>query len=60
MVDELAQVLGPPDIDPVPVHWVAVERQLGLALPGDYKTFADRYPALFVNEYLRLNREQCS
>ncbi|WP_160169777.1 SMI1/KNR4 family protein [Amycolatopsis rifamycinica] len=59
-VTELAKVLGHPDVDPLPVDWAAVERQLGVGLPADYKAFADAYPALFINEYLRVCHPSCS
>ncbi|MBK3576239.1 SMI1/KNR4 family protein [Streptomyces sp. MBT65] len=36
------------------VDWRTVTRLLGIDLPTDYKEFADAYPALEVDEFLRV------
>lgn len=59
-VDELAAFLGSPGAGPRPVDWASVERALGTRLPADYKAFADAYPAIFVNEYLRVSHPSSS
>jgi hypothetical protein len=42
-VDRLAELVAPPP-GQVPTHdWVNIERQLGTALPDDYKRLVDRY-----------------
>ncbi|MFE0024919.1 hypothetical protein [Amycolatopsis sp. NPDC059021] len=59
-MDELAAMLGAPAEAPLPVDWRTVEERLGLRLPSDYKSVADRYPAMFVNEFLRITHPACT
>ncbi|MBE1577758.1 hypothetical protein ACFORH_11235 [Amycolatopsis roodepoortensis] len=58
-MDELFSLLGVPSIQPTAVDWDDVEAKLGTGLPADYKMFSDRYPALFVNQYLRVAHPSC-
>ena len=49
----LARVLGLPEIRAgAGADWSPVEAQLGVALPGDYKTFVDAYGAGMVDDHL--------
>jgi|SRR4051794_18559356 hypothetical protein len=58
-VDELVKIIGMPDVEPEAVDWLSVERDLGVRLPADYKAFCEIYPAMFVNEYLRVCHPSC-
>lgn len=53
-IDALVAVLPPPDgVLPVTAsRWDAVERQVGTALPPDYKAFIDRYGLGRIAEFL--------
>ncbi|MCH5672359.1 SMI1/KNR4 family protein [Streptomyces gilvus] len=36
------------------VDWTALERSLGVGLPTDFKEFAEAYPAVEIDEFLRV------
>jgi hypothetical protein len=41
--DELLALVAPPEDPPPPPDWEAVERDLGVRLPADYKWLVERY-----------------
>lgn len=52
-IEQLASLLGPtPRTHADPAHWEALERTLGLTLPGDFKEFTDAYGPCSVAEFL--------
>ena len=57
MLERLRQLLPPP-ADPVepgrPDGWAAAERNLGTALPGDFKAFTELYGSGTVDDFLYL------
>ncbi len=57
MLERLRQLLTPP-ADPVepgrPDGWAAAERNLGTALPGDFKAFTELYGSGTVDDFLYL------
>ncbi|MFC0036842.1 hypothetical protein [Actinomadura rayongensis] len=48
----LVDFIGPPVAPPAPVDWQEVVQVLGTDLPSDYKELADKYPLLFINEWI--------
>lgn len=53
--DELREILGEPRFrwtDPEP--WEALEQELGLRFPADYRQFVDAYGAVLINNQLTL------
>ncbi|MEV6906074.1 hypothetical protein [Amycolatopsis sp. NPDC051071] len=58
-MDELYAVLGAPTVESIAVDWAGVEERLGTELPADYKGFSNKYPAMFVNQFLRVAHPSC-
>lgn len=57
MVDaavRLQELLGDPDFLPEAVDWRAVEGELSLTLPRDYKEFCGSYPAMELDDFLSI------
>ncbi|MFD7550724.1 SMI1/KNR4 family protein [Streptomyces sp. NPDC059816] len=53
--DELRELLGEPGFTGAdPAAWTALERELGLVLPADYRHFLDAYGAILINNQLTL------
>ncbi|BCJ40073.1 hypothetical protein GCM10010168_29310 [Actinoplanes ianthinogenes] len=48
----LAAILGDPDPSGVDVDWAAVEAQLGVTLPADYKEFVGTFGAATIDDHL--------
>ncbi|WP_436773848.1 SMI1/KNR4 family protein [Yinghuangia sp. YIM S09857] len=52
-MEQLVSLLGPaPRTHADPAHWEALERSLGLVLPGDFKEFIDGYGPCSLAEFL--------
>ncbi|MFB6992417.1 SMI1/KNR4 family protein [Streptomyces sp. NPDC056304] len=48
----LVELLGPPSRDTDPETWVALESELGVFLPADYREFIDSYAPVRLNSHL--------
>ncbi|MEU7141502.1 hypothetical protein ABZ942_18750 [Nocardia sp. NPDC046473] len=53
-LDNLQRLLPPPQPRPAAVDWNAVERDVGLALPDDYKQLVDTYGPVEFSSTVRL------
>lgn len=50
----ISEMLGLPDVRPKHLAWGRVERELGTALPEDYKRLVEKYPELVVGGFIRI------
>lgn len=49
---DLVALIGPPTKPATTVDWTAIEAEVGLTFPDDYKAWADAYADLQLNGYL--------
>ncbi|MGI5284891.1 SMI1/KNR4 family protein [Nonomuraea polychroma] len=52
---DLVALIGPAGKPATVVDWAAVEAEVGLTFPDDYKAWADSYADLQLNDFLYLN-----
>ncbi|MEV6986879.1 SMI1/KNR4 family protein [Sphaerisporangium sp. NPDC051017] len=55
---DLIAIIGPPSKPATAVDWPAIEAEVGLTFPDDYKAWANTYADLQLNGFLYLSRPE--